>query len=154
MKTINQTDFTKALERLFRETFEGMDDVTQQMFLMADTGIFATLASFDAAQASAEINGTTIAAHSEHARFYIQLLDNYLNKDMNIMNFNDSWKIQTVDEAEWEALRENFAATYRKTRETFDQFEEWTIDSITVAMGMIAHTAYHLGAIRQMAKNL
>lgn len=154
MKTINQEDFTTALSILFRETFEGMPTTEEQVFLAPDTGIFATLAGLSAAQASTEINGVTIAAHSEHTRFYIELLDNYLNRDMRVIDFQLSWKITTVTEDEWDDLREKMAKLYGKTTETLAQNDVWGLDTITVAMGIVAHTAYHLGAIRQMIKNL
>ncbi len=154
MKTINQTDFTQALSILFRETFEGMLTPEELVYLDRDAGIFMTLGKIDAAQASTEINSSTIAAHSEHARFYLELLDNYLNEDLRIIDFKQSWRIKTVGEDEWDALRENMSKIYRKVGETFGKNEEWALDTITVAMGIVAHTAYHLGAIRQMAKNL
>ena len=154
MKPINHADFAKALSIMFRESFEGMPTPEEQVFLDRDAGIFMTLGRLDAEQASAEINSNTIAAHCEHARFYLELLDNYLNKDFRILDFKQSWRIKIVDEDEWDALRENVSRTYRKVSETFEKNEEWALDSITVAMGIVAHTAYHLGSIRQMAKNL
>ena len=153
MKTIKREDFTTALSVLFQEIFEGMPTSEEQVYLAHGTGIFATLGGIDAEKASLEINGTTIAAQSEHARFYIELLDNYMNKDMRVVNFKQSWRVKTVSENEWDDLRENLSKIYRKTSETFAKNEEWALDSITVAMGIVTHTAYHLGAIRQMVKN-
>lgn len=153
METINREDFTQALSILFKETFEGMPTREEQVFLDYDAGIFATLGKLSAEQASTEINSTTVAAHSEHARFYIELLDNYLNKDFRVLDFQQSWRIKTVSEDEWDDLRENMSKIYRKVVETLDKNEEWALDSITVAMGIVAHTTYHLGAIRQLAKN-
>ncbi len=154
MKTINNADFTQALSILFKETFEGIPAPGQQVYLDRDAGIFATLGAIDAAQASTDINSTTIAAHSEHTRFYLELLDNYLNEDMRIVDFKQSWRIKTVGEDEWDELRENMSKIYRKAGETLDKKDDWVLDTITVAMGIVTHTAYHLGAIRQMAKNL
>ena len=152
MKTINQEDFTTALSILFRETFEGMPTAEEQVYLAHDTGIFATLGKISAEKASTQFNGATIAAHSEHARFYIELLDNYLNKNMRVVDFKQSWRVTTVSENDWDDLRENLSKVYRKTSETLAKNEDWGLDTITVAMGIVAHTAYHLGAIRQMAK--
>ena len=152
MKTINQEDFTTALSILFRETFEGMPTKEEQVYLAHNTGIFSTLGSLSAEQASTEINGATIAAHSEHARFYIELLDNYLNRDMRVIDFKQSWKVTTVNDDEWDDLREKIAKLYGKTSETLEKNDVWGLDTITVAMGIVAHTAYHLGAIRQIAK--
>jgi hypothetical protein len=154
MKTINQADFTTALSILFKETFEGMPTAEEQVYLAHDAGIFATLGAISAEQASTEANSTTIAAHSEHARFYIELLDNYLNRDMRVVDFKQSWRVSNVSEDEWDDLRENLSKVYRKTSETLEKNDVWGLDTITVAMGIVAHTAYHLGAIRQMAKNL
>jgi len=70
------------------------------------------------------------------------------------LDFKQSWRIKTVGEDEWDALRENMSKIYRKVSETFGKNDEWALDTITVAMGIIAHTAYHLGAIRQLAKNV
>ena len=152
MKTINQEDFTTALSILFRETFEGMPTAEEQVYLAHDTGIFATLGAIDAEKASTEVNGVSIAAHSEHARFYIELLDNYMNKDWRVIDFKQSWRVTTVNENEWDDLRENLSKIYRKTTDTIEKNEVWGLDTITVAMGIVAHTAYHLGAIRQMSK--
>ena len=154
MKTINQDDFTQALSILFRESFEGMTTPEEQVFLDLNTGMFTTLGKISAEQASTEINSNTIAAHAEHARFYIELLDNYLNKVLRIMDFKESWRIKPVSEDEWDKLRENLSRTYRKLSETLQKNEEWNLNTITVAMGIVAHTAYHLGAIRQMVKNV
>jgi hypothetical protein len=82
------------------------------------------------------------------------LLDNYLNKDFRIVDFKQSWRIKTVNEDEWDSIRESMSKIYRKVGETLQSRDEWGLDSITVAMGIIAHTAYHLGSIRQMAKSL
>lgn len=152
MKTINQADFTTALSILFKETFEGMPTAEEQVYLAHDTGIFATLGKLTAEQASTEVNGVTIAAHSEHARFYIELLDNYLSRDMRVVDFKQSWRITSVSENDWDDLRENMSKFYRKTTETLEKNDVWGLDTITVAMGIVAHTAYHLGAIRQMVK--
>lgn len=154
MKTIKRTDFAQGLSILLRETFEGMPTREEQVYLDHDAGIFATLGKLTAEQASTEINQTTVAAHGEHARFYVELLDNYLNSDLRVMDFKESWRIKEVSEEEWDKLRENIAAIYRKVTETLDKNEEWALDSVTAAMGIVAHTAYHLGAIRQMTKNL
>ncbi len=152
MKTINQDDFTKALLALLKETFEGMPDAEGNVFLDRSVGVFTTLAKIDAQQASVETFQTTIAAHCEHARFYLELLNNYLNKDFRVVDFNQSWRVKTVGENDWDALRENLAKSYRQTSETFEKNEDWSLDTITVAMGIVAHTAYHLGAIRQITK--
>lgn len=154
MKTIKTQDFTQGLSILLRETFEGMPTREEQVFLDHDAGIFSTLGKLGAEQVSTNINSATIAAHAEHARFYIELLDNYLNRDMRVLDFKQSWRVKTVSDDEWDDLREDISKIYRKVTETLQKTDEWGLDTVTVAMGIVAHTAYHLGSIRQMAKNL
>lgn len=150
---IAKADFVKAVMVLFRETFEGIRTQDGAIFLDDGVGVFTTLGNISAARASAETNANTIAAHAEHARFYLELLDNYLNKNFSVVDFKQSWRVRAVSEDEWDALRENLSKAYRKTSETFERGDaEWTLDTITVAVGIVAHTAYHLGAIRQMLK--
>lgn len=154
MNTIKKEDLTAALSVVFKEAFEGMATGETGVIFDHGVGFFNTLAKLDAAQASTEINATTIAAHSEHARFYLALLDNYLKKDYRVLDFNQSWRITTVSENDWDELRENLAKIYRQIGETVRKIEDWDTDTITVVLGMLAHTTYHLGAIRQMSKKL
>jgi hypothetical protein len=58
-----------------------------------------------------------------------------------------------VDETEWNYLREGMRKSYENVLLCFAQVEAWNGDNIGEAVAIIAHTAYHLGAIRQMAKN-
>lgn len=152
MKTINQDAFTESLAMIFKELFEGMTAPETNIFLNREAGFFSTLGNINAAGASTEKNRTTIAAHSEHARFYLELLNNYLNKNFTVIDFNQSWLVKKVSEDEWDLLRESMSRAYRDVSETFEKNEDWSLNTITVAMGIIAHTAYHLGAIRQIAK--
>lgn len=154
MKTIAQEDFTQALNILFKEAFEGMQGSVGNIFLDRDVGIFSTLGNIEADKASIEYGSTTIAAQCEHVRFYLELMNNFLCNNYRMMDYNLSWKIKTVDEDDWDDLRQNLARMYQTVSDTFKQSDEWNLDTITIAMGMLTHTAYHLGAIRQLAKNL
>lgn len=154
MKTIQQEDFTQSLYILFKEAFEGMQGEVGNIFLDRHVGIFSTLGSIEYDKASMEIGNTTIAAQCEHVRFYLELMNNFLRNNFRIMDYNQSWKIKTVDEDDWDDLRQNLAKMYQTVCDTFKESDEWNLDTITIAMGMLTHTAYHLGAIRQLAKKL
>jgi hypothetical protein len=62
--------------------------------------------------------------------------------------------IEEVNEAEWNALRGVVRKPTRNVLRTFAEVETGTADNIGDAVVIIAHTAYHLGAIRQLAKNV
>lgn len=153
-KKIEQADFTKALNVLFKEAFEGMAGNVGNIFLDQNVGIFSTLGTIDADSASIQAGSASIASHCEHVRFYLELMHNFLKKDYRMLDYQQSWKVKTVSEVEWDDLRQDLARMYQTVSDTFEQSDEWNLDTITIAMGMVTHSAYHLGAIRQLAKNL
>ena len=60
-----------------------------------------------------------------------------------------SWTVTTVDEAGWADLRTRLRRDYDSLRVAVETHAVWDEDALGVALGAIAHTAYHLGAIRQ-----
>lgn len=144
--------FTQSLLYLFRETFEGSPEGSPSAYLDRKTGIFSTLDELTAAQVSRETNGSSIAAHTEHSKFYLDRLCEFLNGRTEKINWEQSWLIDEVNEEEWNALRSAVRKSYEGVVNCFAQIEDWNETRVGMAMGMLAHTAYHLGAVRQMAK--
>jgi hypothetical protein len=61
-----------------------------------------------------------------------------------------SWRVAGVDDEEWESLKERLAAAYQRMRATMQSAPSWGgEDAIGGALAILAHTAYHLGEIRQ-----
>jgi hypothetical protein len=156
MKTINQDDFTSSLFALLKETFEGTNTAFGTMYLDAGTGFFDTIEPVDAEKASRSLTegAPTIAAHCEHVRFYLDFLSNYMNEKFTMVDWKDSWKVKTVSDAEWTTLRGQLHKAYQTATDTFNDVETWNDFKISGALGILAHTAYHLSAIRQISKLL
>nr|MDQ3373232.1 hypothetical protein [Acidobacteriota bacterium] len=57
-----------------------------------------------------------------------------------------------VDETEWKLLKENVRRDYEIVVETFQKVEDWDDEKVGDAITIVVHTAYHLGAIRQIIK--
>jgi hypothetical protein len=151
---INKDDFVKSIAYLFLETFEGSPEGQGSAYLDHGVGIFSTLDNLSAEDVSRAAGaGATIAAHTEHLKFYLDRLCEFINGRTERVNWEDSWLIETVNVTEWNALRESIRKSYENTLRCFAENEDWSEDNIGMAMGMLAHTAYHLGAIRQMAKS-
>ncbi len=146
-------DFLKEILVILRETFEGSPEGQGSAFLDRGVGFLNTIAEVNAERASQFVSGTTIAAHTEHAKFYLDRLVEFLNGRSEKVNWEDSWLIETVNEAEWNALRETVNKTYENVLRCFAAIETWDQNNIGEAIAMVAHTAYHLGAIRQIAKS-
>lgn len=144
--------FVESVAYLLRETFEGSPEGQPSAYLDRGVGIFSTLSGLSAEAASKDILGTTAAAQTEHAKFYLDRLCEFINGRTERVNWEDSWLIETVDDAEWDALRASVRTAYESTLRCVASVEEWNERSLGMAIGMVAHTAYHLGAIRQIAK--
>ncbi len=149
---ITKDAFLKSILYLFRETFEGSPEGQGSAYLDHGIGIFSTLEKLSAETVSREINSTTIAAQTEHAKFYLDRLCEFMTGRTERVNWEQSWLIETVDDEEWNALREGVRKSYEGVLRCFADTEDWSEDNVGMAMGMLAHTAYHLGAIRQIVK--
>ena len=150
--TIERDDFLKDILVILRETFEGSPEGEGSAYLDRGIGVFPTIDKLSAAQVSMEINGISIVAHTEHFKFYLDRLCEFIKGVNEPVNWEQSWLIDDVDEAEWEALRIAVRKAYENVLRTFAEVETWNGDNIGDAVAIIAHTAYHLGAIRQIMK--
>lgn len=150
--SISKQQFVAAIAYLLRETFEGSPEGQPSAYLDRGIGFFKTIDGLSAADASREFTGTTIAAQTEHAKFYLDRLCEFIGGRTERVNWEDSWLIETVNDAEWEALRQTVRKSYENLLRCLASVDEWTEDRTGMAIGMVAHTAYHLGAIRQIAK--
>lgn len=144
--------FAGAIAYLLRESFEGSPEGQPSAYLDRGNGFFSTLDGLSAADASTEFEGTTIAAQTEHAKFYLDRLCEFINGRTERVNWEDSWLIETVNDTEWDGLRLSVRKSYKNTLECIASIADWNEQRTGMAVGMIAHTAYHLGAIRQIAK--
>jgi hypothetical protein len=149
---ISAKTFVETIAYLLREAFEGAPEGQPNAFLDKGVGFFSTLSSVNADGASRSVSGSTIAAHTEHAKFYLDRLCEFISGQTDPVNWEDSWLIETVNEAEWEALQSSVRKAYERSLICLAEEREWTQMQVGMAIGMVAHTAYHLGAIRQLAK--
>ena len=151
--SITTQQFIGAVAYLLRESFEGSPEGQPSAYLDRGVGFFSTIDAVSADQASREFSGTTIAAQTEHAKFYLDRLCEFIGGRTERVNWEDSWLIETVNDAEWEALRSTVKRSYENALRCLASVEVWTEDRTGMAIGLVAHTAYHLGAIRQLAKS-
>ena len=148
--TITSTQFTHDLLYLLAETFESVHGV----YLDRGTSLLETLAGLTAQQASIPVGGrcASIAAQVTHVCFYLDVLDQYIQTGQNQdVDWGEVWRtVREVTPEEWSALQERVRRAYERTCETIKSYDRWNVEySLSGAMGILAHTAYHLGEIRQ-----
>jgi hypothetical protein len=150
--TITTSLFTGNLRALLTETFENV----QGIYLDRATSLTETLAALNAEQASRPLvaGGATIAGHVEHIRFYIRVLKHYIDGvNADKIDWKQSWLCHAVTPSEWDAIRIGLAADYHALLAHLDTIENWDAERpLGGALAIVVHTAYHLGAIRQMMK--
>jgi hypothetical protein len=140
------------MTRMLREAFDGPPGPwTYFTDTEPGTGVFGTIGELTAAQAST-VGGpgrTTIAGHVHHLSSSVALSTRELRGESPPRDRSRSWTVFTVDEAEWAALRTRLRDEYERLLAAIKTHTLWDEDTLGVAMGAIAHSAYHLGAIRQ-----
>ena len=153
MDSIDRKEFAEALKYLFDETFAGSFE-QGSVYLDSGVGIFHTIERLPADKASKSIAGANVAAQTDHLRYYLDVLNNFLNGRVQFADWNNSWRIKEVTEEEWTEIRNKLQKSFETVQQTFAEKEEWNKDGLVEAMAMIVHSAYHLGAIRQLIKHL
>ena len=149
----------KTIEKVKNELLDTLDETFEHhhgIFIDKGTSLFKTLADISAVQASRPLieNGATIAAHVEHLRLYLDVLERAMRgEEIGKINWREIWEtVKEVSPAEWKGSVESLEKSYRRVVETIKNYDLWTHeDGFGAALGILAHTAYHLGAIRQMA---
>ncbi|PYP44514.1 MAG: hypothetical protein DMD50_14095 [Gemmatimonadetes bacterium] len=140
------------LTRMLREAFDGPPGPwTYFTDTSPGTGAFGTISSLSAVQAS-ERGGpgrTTIAGHINHLSSSLALSTLGLRGQSTSRDRGRSWTVTTVDDAGWADLQARLRREYQSLLVAVETHAVWDEDALGVAMGAIAHAAYHLGAIRQ-----
>lgn len=142
--------FTAALYGLFDETFDNVHGY----YLDPGTSMFETLATISAQEASVPVGGkcATLAAQVKHVAFYLDVVEKALRtQQYEQQDWDKIWReTSAVTPEEWESLKLSLRQSYVRIKELIDDTAEWPGErQIGSAMGIIVHTAYHLGEIRQ-----
>ena len=150
MSTIESTDFSNAVRILLTEIFSEV----QGIVLDKGTTLFETLADIAAAQASIPVGGqcATLAAQVRHVAFYLDVFERSLREsNMAPVDWDEIWSsTSAVDDAEWSSIQEELRRSYGRVLTVLDETETWHGERhLATFMAMIAHSAYHLGEIRQ-----
>ncbi|MFI5311467.1 MAG: hypothetical protein ACHQQ3_09560 [Gemmatimonadales bacterium] len=150
------TETSKALARLFSELVDGAEKRGVNFMLNAgDVGLLRSLDRLSAADASRSANdGATIAAHALHLQYGLSLMNRWARDGGNPFadaTWDEAWKTNRVDAAQWEDIRSGLRAEAGHWAEVLATPRDCTRAELCGMIGSVAHLAYHLGAIRQIA---
>jgi hypothetical protein len=147
--------FQRALSKLLTEIFDGPPGGEAYLLNPGDPGLLRQLDSIDAPTASTRPmpGKTTIAAHVDHVHYGFKLMNRWAAGEANPFadaDWNASWQRTNVTADQWRTLRDSLREQAEAWRKHVATHTAWDEVSAAGALSSAAHTAYHLGAIRQI----
>ena len=122
-----------------------------------DIGLVRSLDKLSAAEASRSVNdGATIAAHAQHVRYGLSLMTRWATEGGDPFadaSWDEAWKTVDVDAPEWQEIRNGLRDEAARWLMALGAPRDVSEMELTGMIASIAHLAYHLAAIRQIAKD-
>ena len=151
--------FQRALSNMLTEIFDGPPGLEAYLINPGDPGLLRHLDMIDAGAASKRpMRGkTSIAAHVDHVRFGLSILNRWAAGEANPWagaDWNACWQRTTITEDECRTLRDGLRHEAEKWRKVVAGRTSWDDMGAAAALSTAAHTAYHFGAIRQILAHL
>ena len=154
---MNATDsvFQEAVAKLLREVFNGPPADEAYLLNPGDPGLLRQLEIISAAAASTPPSPgrSTIAAHVHHVHYGLSLINRWVVGEEDPWagaDWKESWQHTRVTEAQWRKLLENLKQASAIWQDAASKRRDWALARAADAISIVAHTAYHLGAIRQI----
>jgi hypothetical protein len=152
------TEIAPVLARLFAELIDGATAEGGGFILNSgDAGLLTSLERLSAADASRSVNdGATIAAHAQHVRYGLSLMNTWAADGGNSFanaRWDEAWKTSSVDAVTWDEIRSGLRDEAHRWLEALKAPRDVVDVELTGMAGSVAHLAYHLGAIRQIGKD-
>src|SRR4051812_25959119 len=152
------SELAPSLAGLFSELVDGAHGTGGAFMLNSgDAGLLQSLERLPAADASRAVNGgATIAAHAEHVRYGLSLMNRWAAEGGNPFadaTWDAAWRTSSVDAARWQEIRTGLAEEAHRWLQVLGSDREVTGVELTGMIASIGHLAYHLGAIRQINKD-
>jgi hypothetical protein len=151
------SDISITLNRLFAELVDGASPSGGFVLNSGDIGLLRSLDRLSAADASRSVNGgATIAAHAQHVRFGLSLMNRWANEGGNPFadaKWDEAWKLVAVDAPAWDEIRDGLRGECEAWLQVLKTPREVADVELSGMVASVAHFAYHIGAIRQINKD-
>jgi hypothetical protein len=156
---MNTREIADILARIASEFVLGSPDPSTSTVALnrGDEGLLKSLDKLSAGAASStHAGGGSIAAHTDHLRYGLAILNRWTageDKPWLGADWTTSWRKNVVTDTEWSTLRADLRGEATAWIDAMRTPRE--VDTIELGwlIGSIAHLAYHLGAIRQIDRD-
>ncbi len=146
-----------ALLDVLNELIDGSAPESTWVLNPEDPGLLGSLDGVSAEKASAAPanGGATIAAHVDHLRYGLELLNRWSRGEEPFASadYSASWRRNTVSHGEWAALRDALRREAYAWRRAIQDTGDISKTELSGVLASVAHVAYHLGAIRQIDRS-
>jgi hypothetical protein len=150
------SDFSAVLADLFAELVNGPPHGNAFMLNSGDVGLLKSLAKLSAPEASQSADGgATIAAHARHVQYGLSLMNRWASEGGNPFadaTWDAAWRTSQVDDKEWRSILDGLKQEASDWQQMLGSPREVSPIELSGMIGSIGHLAYHLGAIRQIAR--
>ena len=155
---MNTASMSSTMATLFGELVDGANQPNGAFILnTGDRGVLRSLETLSAADASSSANGgATIAAHAQHVRYGLSLMNRWAREGGNPFadaTWDAAWKISAVDAGQWDEIRTGLRDEAHRWLKVLETSREVADVELSGMIASIAHLAYHMGAIRQISKS-
>lgn len=158
---MHTNDMAPGLARIFAELIDGTSASGgfDGGFVLnkGDVGLLRSLDRLSAAEASRSVNGgATIGAHAQHLRYGLSLMNEWAAEGGNPFanaRWDEAWKTSAVNDAQWSEIRAGLRDETRRWLHALGTPRSVTDIELAGLISSCAHLAYHLGAIRQIARD-
>ena len=145
-----------ALTTLLTELLDGLPSPPGFVLNPGDPGLLRTLdrLSAEAASAPGPNGGPSVAAHVDHLRYGLHLLNQWADggTPFDDAEYAASWRKSVVTDVDWTSLLAALRQEAGQWRTAIARRSAG--DEIIVPISSVVHLAYHFGAIRQIDRGL
>jgi len=154
---MNTREIAPALSTLYSELVNGIPESSGYILNRGDGGFLRSIDKLSASAASAtRARGASIAAHVGHVTYALSLMNRWANGEnpFKDADWTAPWKKTRVDVDEWKALRDEMRRESKAWEQNLASPREVEEVELKGVIGSVAHIAYHLGAIRQIDREI
>jgi hypothetical protein len=121
-----------------------------------DHGLLRSLDQLSAAAASTLAGDSSIAAHVDHLRYGLELMNRWSRGESPFADadYAASWRRVTVSDLEWVDLQKQLGAEIDQWSMAIRRPGDLTEADLNGIVASVVHLAYHVGAIRQMNRSI
>lgn len=147
-----------AASALFAELVNGAAEGGGAFALNSgDLGLLRSLDALSAADASRCLDkGATVAAHVQHLRYGLGLMSQWAEEGGDPFadaKWDEAWRLSSVDSEQWREIRDGLRQEVSRWQVHLRTPRTLSFVELQGLLASVVHLAYHLGAIRQIARS-